>query len=52
MGGLNEMTDDLDTQLVLELLIVILELLQKHSGASIPELSALAVRIRNLKNLA
>jgi Family of unknown function (DUF5677) len=49
LGQLNEMTDDLDTQFVVRLVFMMLEQLQKHTYAKIPDLSPFRTRLEILK---
>jgi len=44
-GQLNKPTDDLDTQFVVRLVIIMLELLQKNTPAKIPDLTPFLIRL-------
>ena len=46
LGQLNKMTDDLDTQFVVRLVFMMLEQLQKHTHAQIPELEPFRIQLR------
>jgi len=45
LGQLNEMTDNLDTQFVVGLVLMMLEKLQKHTYASIPDLESFRTQL-------
>jgi len=46
LGQLNKMTDDLDTQFVVRLVFMMLEQLQKHTHAQIPDLQPFRIQLR------
>jgi hypothetical protein len=46
LGQLNKMTDDLDTQFVVRLVFMMLEQLQKHTHAQIPDLQPFRMQLK------
>ena len=46
LGQLNEMTDDLDTQFAVRLVLMMLDQLQKHTHAKIPDLEPFRIQLK------